>query len=155
MVRGYQRNAAVWTRVGSRPSRAGSKRPDELGRRAGLGALEQARAVGQPADKRARVGPARAQLREADGAVTLGEALAVVAEQQGHVGVAGHGRQPEQLVEPQLAGRRGQQVGAAHDVRDPLIGVVDDDRELVGDDPVAAPQDDVAARVARAARPAA
>jgi hypothetical protein len=45
-----------------------------------------------------------------------------------------------------LAGRREQQVRAAHHVRDPLKGIVDDDGELVGVDAVGAPQHEVADR---------
>ncbi len=42
-----------------------------------------------------------------------------------------------------LAGRRRQQVGAAHDLVDALVRVVDDDGEVVGGDAVVAAEDDV------------
>ena len=51
---------------------------------------------------------------------------------------------PRQLLQEDLARRRREQVGAAHDVRDALQRVVDDDRELVGEEPVGAPDDEIA-----------
>ena len=60
----------------------------------------------------------------------------------GDVGVA-RGREPEPRAEPELARRRVQQVRAAHDLADPLRGVVDDDGEVVGVDAVVAAHDEV------------
>ena len=63
------------------------------------------------------------------------------AEQQRDVRVArARASSPSSSVEPELTRRRVEQIGAAHDVRDALGRVVDDDRELVGDDAVAAAQ---------------
>ena len=104
----------------------------------------RARATGHPAT--ASAGPV--PLAEV-GQVTrlaLGEAIAVGAEDERDVG-PGRAGQPEQVAEQRLAGRRGQQVVAAHDLFDPLVGIVDDDGEVVGEGAVAAAQDDVVGRV--------
>jgi hypothetical protein len=45
----------------------------------------------------------------------------------------------------QLAGRTGQQIGAANDVTNTLVCVVHDDGQLIGEEPVAAFDDEVAA----------
>ena len=52
-------------------------------------------------------------------------------------------RQPEQVGDERLAGGRREQVVAADDHPDPLGGVVDDDREVVGEGAVATAQDEV------------
>src|SRR6185436_9273222 len=49
----------------------------------------------------------------------------------------------EQVAEVGLGGGGGQQVVAADDLLDALVVVVDDDGEVVGDDAVAATEDDV------------
>ncbi len=145
--RGYQCSPPGSMRAGARATSGRIEarrraRPACTARRA-RAALRCARA-----SRRARAGsaPCPRSSVEADCAVALRQSLAVVAEQQRHVGVARDGRQPEQLVEPELARRRGEQIGSADDVRDALRRIVDDDCELVGDDAVAAPQHDVAAR---------
>src|SRR5439155_6275127 len=51
--------------------------------------------------------------------------------------------QPELALQPNLAGRRREQISAAHDMRDRLRGVVDDDRELIGKDSVGALDDEI------------
>ena len=53
-------------------------------------------------------------------------------------------RHAEHALQEDLARRRREQVGAAHDVGDPLRGVVDDDGELIGVEAVAAAHDEVA-----------
>ena len=52
--------------------------------------------------------------------------------------------QPEQPEQQQLARCVVQQIGAANDLRDVLCRIVDDDRELIGDDAVASKDDEVA-----------
>ena len=102
--------------------RGGVEALDQLGRSAGLGALEQPGAVREPADERARIGaPARAAPR---GRRRRGASRAARRRGRAAAGRArspGTGVQPEQLVEPELTSRRGEQVGAAHDVRDALV----------------------------------
>jgi hypothetical protein len=58
------------------------------------------------------------------------------------VRVAG-GVEPEQPRDEQLTRGRVEQVVAAHDLADPLVGVVDDDREVVRRRAVVAPQHEV------------
>ena len=53
---------------------------------------------------------------------------------------------PEERREVGLSRRRGEQVVAAHDLVDALLGVVDDDRQVVGRHAVVAPQHDVVDR---------
>src|SRR5690606_12217482 len=77
-------------------------------------------------------------------AVLLRELLAVVADDDRHMEIAGC-RQAEPLLQADLARGGCRQVGAPHDVGDPGRAVVDDDRELVGPDPVRAKEDEVAA----------
>lgn len=55
-----------------------------------------------------------------------------------------HGRQAEFLLQYDLPRRVVEQVGAAHDMRDALCGVIHDNGELVGEKSVAAAQDEVA-----------
>jgi hypothetical protein len=50
----------------------------------------------------------------------------------------------EQLRQQRLARRRRQQIDAAHDLGDAHLEIVDDDRELIGVDAVAALEDEVA-----------
>ncbi len=56
----------------------------------------------------------------------------------------GRRRQAEEILQQNLARRGRQQVRAAHDVRYLLFAVVDDDRQLIGEQAVAAPDDKVA-----------
>ncbi len=84
----------------------------------------------------------RGAVGERDGAVALGEPRAVLAEHQRDVRVAGR-REAEALAEPELARRRVEQVGAAHDLADPLRRVVDDDGEVVRVGAVVAAHDEV------------
>ena len=86
--------------------------------------------------------PLLREVGEGDGAVALGEAGAVGAEDERDVGPQ-RSPQAEEVAEQGLCGGRGQQVVAADDLLDPLLAVVDDDREVVGDDAVAAAEDDV------------
>ncbi len=137
-------------RVGARGQEPGVEARDELGRSAWPSGVEQPRAVREPADERARVGALRAQLGEPDGAVPLGQSLAVRTEQQGDVRVAGHRLEREQAIELELAAGRLLEVGAAHHARDALVGIVDDHGELVGDHAVAAAHDDVPAGAVQA-----
>src|SRR5439155_3464928 len=53
-------------------------------------------------------------------------------------------RQPELALQPDLARRRCKQISAAHYMRDLLGSVVDDDRELIGEDAVGALDDEIA-----------
>ena len=133
--------------VASRRRAAGSKpATSSAGVQRSARSRRPALAASQPTIARGSAPPARSS-RETDRAVALREALAVVAEQQRDVRMAGDRREAEQLVEPQLAAGRGEQIGPPHDVRHALGGVVDHDRQLVGDHAVAAPHDDVAARL--------
>ena len=86
--------------------------------------------------------PSSREVGEGDGAVALGEAGAVGAEDERDVRPH-RSVEAEQIAEQRL--RRGgrQQVVAADDLLDALIGVVDDDREVVGEGAVAAAEDDV------------
>jgi hypothetical protein len=59
--------------------------------------------------------------------------------------VAGSG-ESQCALQQDLAGRREQQVRAAHHLSDPLEGIVDYDGELIGVDAVGAPQHEVADR---------
>ena len=80
---------------------------------------------------------------------------ALAAEHQRDVGVADC-RQPEQALEQDLARGRLGKIGAAHDLTDPLGGVVDDHCQLVGMDAVSTNDDEIidnAALRARAAGP--
>ena len=152
--RGYQRSAAGSMRVGSRAQRGGVEAGDELGRRAAARARSSRPALcREPADDRARIGAAARAARR--GRPRRGAWRGARRRRRAAAGRA-HGRarasSAEQLVEPQLAAGRGEQVGAAHDVRDALGGVVDDDGQLVGDDAVAAAHDDVAARALERSR---
>jgi hypothetical protein len=61
-------------------------------------------------------------------------------EGQMHVGGA---RQLQGLLEQNLPWRIAQQVRTAHDFSDPLLGIVDDDCELIGEQSVATPDDEV------------
>lgn len=82
------------------------------------------------------------EVGKGDRAVALGQARAVGAEDERDVGPR-RSRDPEQVAEQRLRGRRRQQVVAADDLLDPLVVIVDDDGEVVGDDAVAAAEDDV------------
>jgi len=73
----------------------------------------------------------------------LGELLARRVDRDRHVQVRRR-RAAERALQVDLARRRREQVGAAHDVGDLLRGVVDDDGELVGGQPVGSPHDEVA-----------
>src|SRR5205807_1422064 len=82
---------------------------------------------------------ARAQLRERDRAVQLGE-LAAIFEQQEVMAIAWR-RQAEQALQQHLGRSARRDVVAAHDVGDRFVAVVDDDCELIGDHAVAPPHD--------------
>ena len=84
----------------------------------------------------------RGEVLQRHRAVALGEALTVGADHERDVQVPRLG-QPEQALQLDLAGRRCQQVVAAHDDVDALGGVVDDDGEVVRRHAVVAPQHDV------------
>src|SRR5262249_27374113 len=84
-----------------------------------------------------------AQLGEAGRPRTLGEPLAIGAEQQRNVRVHGDG-EPECLTELDLAWRRAKQVVAAQDVGDARVRVVHDHRELVAGDAVVTEHHEVA-----------
>ena len=84
----------------------------------------------------------RRQLAQRHVAVALGQAGAVGPEHERHVRV-GRLRQPERPREPELARGGVGEVGAAHDLLDALLGVVDDHREVVGERAVAAPDHEV------------
>ena len=53
-------------------------------------------------------------------------------------------RQAERLLQENLPRRAAEQIAAAHDIGDLLCGIVDDDGKLVGDEAIAALQDEVA-----------
>ena len=76
-------------------------------------------------------------------AVPLAELLPVGSDDERQVRVRRR-RQPERALERDLPRRRVEEVRAAHDLRDALRRVVDDDRELVGVRPVRAVHDEVA-----------
>jgi RNA polymerase sigma-70 factor (ECF subfamily) len=84
-------------------------------------------------------------LLERDRAVALGEPAAIRAEDQRDVYVA-RDRKPEQLGKQHLSGRRFEEVIAADDLADAPIGIIDDDREVVCRNVVAAPEDEVVDR---------
>ena len=69
--------------------------------------------------------------RDGHGAVALAEPRFVGAEDQRHVAERGKAV-AERLIEQDLARRVGEVIVAADDVRDPHLGVVDDDAEVVG-----------------------
>ena len=73
----------------------------------------------------------------------LAELLAVRIDDDGHVQVL-RCRHAEAVLQVDLASGRVEQVSAAHDVRDVRIGIVDDDRELVGPLAVRALQHEIA-----------
>src|SRR5206468_419180 len=75
-------------------------------------------------------------------AMSLGEPRAVGPEDERDVDVVGDD-QPEAPPEPDLARRRLLEVGAADDLLDALVGVVDDDREVVGEGAVVAAHHEV------------
>ncbi len=89
--------------------------------------------------------PAPLQLLVGHCAVTLGEAMAGRAERQRHMNVRRRVR-AEQRGEMGLPGRRGQQVVAADDLVDTLLGVIDDHGEVVGRHAIATPQHEVVDR---------
>lgn len=64
-------------------------------------------------------------------AVPFGQAPAVGTDHQRHMGELGR-REAEGLIQQQLPRRRGQQVVAANHASHAVVGVVDDDRELIG-----------------------
>ena len=86
---------------------------------------------------------AAGSLRQRRGARLLGELFAGGVDRDRHVQI-GRRRIAEPALQEDLARRRGEQIGAAHDVRDLLQRVVDDDRELVRVEPVGAPDDEIA-----------
>ena len=61
--------------------------------------------------------------------------------------------QPEGLLQRNLPGRTGQQIRAAHDMRDMLCGVIDHNCKLVSDDPVLASDYEVTELALREAAP--
>ena len=73
----------------------------------------------------------------------LGKLLAGRVDRDRQVQV-GRCRLAEQMLQVDLALRRAQEVGAANDVGDALLGIVDDDGELVGEEPIAALDQEVA-----------
>src|SRR5690606_6453609 len=73
---------------------------------------------------------------EGDRAVTLGQALAVVTEHQGHMAETAGRPETESVVEPELARGRVEQIGSAEHLADPLVGVIDRDREVISEVPV-------------------
>ena len=86
--------------------------------------------------------PSATRSRERDRAVALGEPLAAGAEQQRHVRVAGP-LEAEPALEPQLPRRGVEQVGAADDLADALVGVVDHHGEVVRERAVVAADHEV------------
>ena len=56
----------------------------------------------------------------------------------------GRGGQAQQALQIDLARRRIEQVGAAHDVADPLLGIVHHHRQLVGEQAIGAAHDEIA-----------
>ena len=103
----------------------------------GLQVGRQAEAAQHP-----RAGRGRGHLAQRHVPVALGEPRAVRAEHERHVGVRRLGK-AERPREEELARRGVEQVVAAHDLLDALGGVVDHDREVVGDRPVVAAHHEV------------
>ena len=112
--------------------------PDRSGRHRVPSPSEARRARTTRSDRDALGG----QVGERDGAVALGQPLAIGTDDQRDVDVP-HGRQAEQALQVDLPRRRGEQVVAAHDDVDALGGVVDHDGEVVRRHAVVAAQHDV------------
>ena len=100
----------------------------------------------QVVDDRLRQVAEVAELADRGGAVALGELAAVRAQHQ-RVMREVRRRGTERAEQQQLAGRVGQVVVAADDVRDAHVAVVDDRGEVVAGDAVRAHDDEVADRV--------
>ena len=104
--------------------------------------------LGQP-DRRGQLGAhvlrglaERRAVGQRHGSVALGQALAVGPEHERHVGVGGR-LEAQRRGQPALARGRPEQVGAADDLVDALLGVVDDHRQVVGHGAVVAPDHEV------------
>ena len=74
--------------------------------------------------------------------MALGQPRAVRAEHERDVRPR-RPRQAEEIAEQRLAGGRWEQVVAADDLPNPLLGIVDDDGQVVGEGAVTAAQDEV------------
>src|SRR6185503_3819157 len=77
-------------------------------------------------------------------AVAFAELRTVRTEDEREMDVLGRGI-AERLLQRDLARRGSEQVGAAHDLRYALLGIVDDDGELIGEEAVGAADDEVVA----------
>ena len=75
-------------------------------------------------------------------AVLLAEFVAVGIESHRQVRIARR-RQAEHSLQVDLARRRVEQIAAAHHLGDALLGVVDDDRQLVGEQAISAVDDKI------------
>ncbi len=74
--------------------------------------------------------------------MALGQALAVRTDHQWDVEEAGAGN-AKQVVEQRLVNGAGEEVIAAHDFFNSLVGIIDDNRKVVGNGAVATAHDDV------------
>ena len=118
---------------------------DQVGRRHPLARHGDADRSGKGSSQRPSIDAPAGQPGQRDRPVALGQALAIDADDQGHMGVA-RDRQSEGLPDGDLARRRGQQVVTTGDEVDACRSVVDDHRQVVGGHAVVAPQDDVGCR---------
>ena len=82
------------------------------------------------------------EIVEAHGAMSLGEAVAVGPEDKWHMGVRQR-REAELSTKPNLARRRQQQVIGPHHLLDTLGGVINDNSQVIGENPVISNQNQV------------
>ena len=108
--------------------------------------LEPAARPGEQAKQRLGSDAGLAQGGQAGVAVALGEATPVNPNHQGDVYEARR-LQTQRLVQQQLARRRGDEVVAADDLGDLLIGIVHDHGQLICGRAGALPHDEIAAQV--------
>ncbi len=96
---------------------------------------QQSQSLDEPGTPPARV--------DRNGTPRLGELAAIRLDEQRQMGVR-EGRQSERSSNRDLPSRAREQIGTANDVSDPLGGIVHHDGELVGMEPIPAPDDHVA-----------
>ncbi len=126
------------TQAAQRSRQSADRRGEPLGNRRAL------RREAEDGAGVAQVGERRGQ-RQRRGTGLFRELGAVSGSHQRRVQVARR-RQAEQALQQDLPGRAVGEVFAANDVGDVLLGVVDDDGELIGEDAVGALEDEVADR---------
>jgi hypothetical protein len=82
------------------------------------------------------------EIVEAHGAMSLGEAVTVRPEDKWHMRVRQRG-EGELSAKPHLARRGQQEVIGAHHLPDTLRGIIDDNGQVVGENPVVSNQDQI------------